>query len=228
MQTLLDIATTAAVGAGILSILVSMYLLGTWHRQENRIWTDLPLLFGIAFLVLGFNVVFIALQGAGILPDTMELFRIRSVIVAGTVIPLLIAVLHIWLPRFKHRFSHIVAVVSVYWILVSFLGPSRELIMMMNIPLMLVFVTAVLATFIVTWKTNRLQEIRSDLMVLSSILLLISQVSKIVLIGLGLGFVSDGITTLGVISAAIGITNPWFDRTVTPGVQAVASSVQTY
>ncbi len=208
-----DYSYLISILAGIASALSGMYLLYLWRKQEVRILTDLPLLFGSAFVGLGLNLMFMGAMNGSIIPDTMEVFRFRTLFfISASVVPLFFAVMHIWLSRFNKYFKHILATIISYWAIVSVFVPSRELIMLLLIPLMLVFIAGIAVTFSITWKTGRLKEVRSDFLVISSIVMIISQIVKLALNGTGMGFLADLLSATGTFIGALGLANPWYRR----------------
>jgi hypothetical protein len=69
-----------------------------------------------------------------------------------------------------------------------------------------------LVMFTITWKTGRLKEVRSDLMVFATILSIISQGGKVAMMAMGIGFVADIITAISVITYTVAMVNPWYKR----------------
>ena len=148
----------------------------------------------------------------GILPDTMEVFRIRAIVISGSALPLLVAVLNIWLPRIEKYHTRITILSIIYWVIVALLGPSQTMIMSLLIPLLLAFSLGMLLTFGITWKTGRLQEVRSDLMIVSLAIGFISQLLKIPLQTMGLDWLVVSVAAMTDVIAGIALTNPWYYR----------------
>ena len=65
-------------------------------------------------------------------------------------------------------------------------------------------------------------------MVVSTILMFISQLAKVPLTTLGLVFVADLITGISTMIAALGITNPWYNRQEPLQVQHAEILPNTY
>ncbi|NHJ13840.1 MAG: hypothetical protein EAX95_09185 [Candidatus Thorarchaeota archaeon] len=212
MQDVFDITIYSNLAAAILSVVVSFYLFYIWRRQENRLYTDLPLVFSISFLVQSMNTGVLALSTMGVLTVTIELFRFRAILIGTALIPLSVILLTIWLPRFERYYAYVIAFLAAYALAIPILGPTQELIMILVIPVILVILLGLIITFAVTWKTGRLKEVRSDLMVLSLILMVVSQTAKVPLAAMGLVVLPDLITALSTIIAALAITNPWAKR----------------
>ncbi|MFX0107144.1 MAG: hypothetical protein ACFE7R_02580 [Candidatus Hodarchaeota archaeon] len=216
MQIILDMAVYSNIAATVLSVIVSLYLVRLWKRQETRLYTDLPLVFGVSFMAQAVNTFMLAFSTMGLIEVTMEVFRVRATLIALALIPLSLVLLSIWLPRLQSRYGQILGVLTVYMVSVALLGPTEEFIMSLSIPIILVILVGLIVTFTVTWKTGRLKEVRSELMVVSIILMFISQMAKVPLTAMGLVILPDLITAISTIMAAIAITNPWYRKTESP------------
>jgi hypothetical protein len=136
--------------------------------------------------------------------------------ISGSALPLLAALLAIWLPRFQHRHAQIMLLSIAYWFTISLIGPTEVFIMALLIPLLLAFSFGMIVTFAITWKTGRLQEVRSDLMVVSIGLGFVSQAIKIPMQAAGFDWVILSIAALTAVLAGIALYNPWFRRQQAP------------
>ncbi len=213
MQNLVDISFQLSIIGGLISVLCGAYLVNLWRKQETRIITDIPLMFGGTFMAIGLNFIVMGAMNIGLIPDTMEFFRLRTLfLISGSVIPLFVAILHIWFARFRKYFPHAVVTLSGYWTIASLFGPTEQVIMLLLIPPMICTIIAVTITFGITWKTGRLKEVRSDLLVVAAILLMISQIGKLFLGTMGLEYVADLISAVGIIIGSLGLSNPWYRR----------------
>lgn len=212
MQDVIDVTVYSNLAAAVLSVAVSFYLFHIWNRQKTRLYTDLPLVFSISFLVQAMNTGVLALSTMGILNVTMDLFRVRAILIGTALIPLSVVLLVIWLPRFERYYKYVITLLAFYAFAVPLLGATQEMIMISIIPVILVILVGLIITFTVTWKTGRLEEVRSDLMVLSLLLMVVSQTAKVPLAAMGLVVLPDLITALSTIIAALAITNPWARR----------------
>ncbi|MHA2004712.1 MAG: hypothetical protein ACW975_08520 [Candidatus Thorarchaeota archaeon] len=221
MQTILDPTVISSLTTAFLSFCLSTYLYYLWRRQANRLYTDLPLMFSIIFISSAISQVLQALPLLGIIGDSVEMFRMRAFVVLVMVIPMVVVLLSILAPRLKRHHNKITAAFAVYWIAATFLGTSREQIMTLVIPFLLVLMIGWLVMFSITWKTGRLKEVRSDLMVFATILSIISQGGKIAMMAMGIGFVADIFTAISVITYTVAMVNPWYQRE-----QSTADSVE--
>jgi hypothetical protein len=203
-------AVYSNLAATILSVIVSLYLISMWKRQENRLYTDLPLVFGVSFLAQAVNTFMLAFSTMGLIDVTMEVFRVRATVIALALVPLSVVLLTIWLPRLQPQYARIIGLLTAYMVTIALLGPTQESIMLMHIPIILVILLGLIVTFVVTWKTGRLKEVRSGLMVISIVLMFISQMAKVPLTAMGLVILPDLITAISTILAAVAITNPWY------------------
>jgi hypothetical protein len=206
MQLTPDLAAIANLSSAVFSVALSMFLLALWSRQKNHLYTDLPLLFGIMFFAQALNSIIRTLPTLGIIEASLDLFRLRSLVILAVVFPLTLVALNIWLPRIRNRYSRVLAVLALYWVAVTLLAPSEGLIMLLCIPILLVLDMTMVVTFSITWKTGRLKEVRSSLMVLAFLLGFVSQLfTSMVVLDNVLLAMATGIMTLAVI-------NPWFRR----------------
>ena len=210
LQTILDPIVISSLTTAILSLCLSTYLYFLWKKQANRLYTDLPLMFSIIFISSAVSQILQALPLLGIIGDSVEMFRIRALVVLVMVVPMVVVLLSILAPRWRRHHYKITAASAIYWIVATFLGTSREQIMTLVIPFLLVLMIGWLVMFSVTWKTGRLKEVRSDLMVLATILSLVSQGGKVAMMAMGIGFVADMITAISVITYTVALVNPWY------------------
>ena len=212
MQTGQEFAITANIAAIIVSALVAVYLLRLWYRQENRIYTDLPLMFGITFASMAMNALIQTLTLTEIVPATMDVFRIRALVISGSAFPLLGALLNIWLPRIQKYHVHIMASLIAYWVLISIIGPSESFVMTLLIPLLLVFTVGMMITFAITWRTGRLKEVRSDLMILTLLIGFLSQIMRVPMTAIGLDFIPISIAAMSAVIGGLALANPWYHQ----------------
>ncbi len=196
-----DVSLILSISAALFSVMISVYLLVLWLSYENRLLTDLPLLFGVSFAFQGANTLIQALVSAAIVPDSLDVLRMRAVVILFTVLPMFVAILAIWVHRYRHYHRRACAVFVVYWSAVVFLAPSPAILMGLLIPLMTAVIAALLLTFIVTWKTRRLQEIRSGVMAVGLVLIIASQALRVPLMELGLSYVAVFVNALATILA---------------------------
>jgi hypothetical protein len=84
--------------------------------------------------------------------------------------------------------------------------------MTLVMPLIMVFGLSMIATFAITWKTGRLKEIRSDLMVISLVIGIFAQALQVPLMTTYFFYVPDALTTVSILGITLALTNPWFKR----------------
>ncbi|MHA1863830.1 MAG: hypothetical protein ACTSWA_08680 [Candidatus Thorarchaeota archaeon] len=191
MQLGTEIVIFSSVSIVIISAIVGTYFLRIWFKQSARLITDLPLVFAIMTISQAFQNVIVALQNLGIIDDSLMFFKLRSLIIAGSIIPLFGAVLQIWLPRIQRYHTRILIGLSAYWGVAAIFGASSAFIMTLTIPLILISGIMMMVTFIITWKTGRLKEIRSSVIVLSIPFAMASQVLRVPLLGTPLFYLPD-------------------------------------
>ncbi|MBD3406870.1 MAG: hypothetical protein GF411_12205 [Candidatus Lokiarchaeota archaeon] len=212
MQTSTELTAFSALGAALLSLIVGLYLFYLWRKQNVSMYTDLPFLFGITFIAMFLNMLIQSLPGLGLVEATLLLFRIRSLVIFGSAFPLLAVILIIWFPQIQHHHNKILLVLAIYWVLITLIGTSESLIMILLVPILLVLIIGLVATFFVTWRTNRLKEVRSELMMMSLILSIISQVGGVSLRAMELGWIANLVNAIATILAALAFANPWYRR----------------
>lgn len=193
----------------LISASVGIYLLRLWLRQTTRLITDLPLVFAITTISQAFQTLVLALPYAGLIEPSMNLFRLRSIIIGGSIIPIVGALLQIWLPRIIKIHNKILVSVTIYWALVALLGSTESIIMLLTIPIIVIIALMMMVTFIITWKTGRLKEVRSEVMIAAIPFALISQISRVPLLTTSLFYISDIFLAISLLITAFAFTNPW-------------------
>jgi hypothetical protein len=212
MQIGTDLVLLSSMATVVIAVSLSGYLGRKWLSQENRLITDLPLVFAIAFIGQAFNIAIVTLQHIGLLPATMIFFRIRTIGIGGSVIPIFGAILQIWAPSIQRYHNRMVYLLTLYWLGIDFLVASETLIMSLLIPVLVINGLIMMATFIITWRTGRLKEVRSELMVLSVLFGLASQVLRVPLLATSLFYVPDVLLMISMILTAVAFGNPWYNR----------------
>jgi hypothetical protein len=195
-----------------ISAVIGTYLGRKWLAQENRLLTDLPLVFAIAFVSQAFNITIVTLQHIGLLETAMIFFRIRTIGIGGSIIPIFGAILQIWAPSIQRYHNRLVYLLTLYWLTVDFIGPTEQLIMTLLIPVLLVLGIMMMATFVITWRTDRLKEVRSELMIVSVLFGMASQVLRVPLLTTSLFYVPDVLLMISMILTAVAFGNPWYNR----------------
>jgi len=212
MQT----GTEFLILSGILTVIISAatgLLLGwKWYKQEVRLTSDLPLVFSISVICQAANSLVLTLGNSGVLESTMELFRFRTLLIGGGILPISATLLQIWAPSHKKYHGRTVVLLVTYWVSVALLGASETIIMMLAIPVMIGISIMMTVTFIITWKTGRLKEVRSELLIVSILFAMTSQVLRISLMSTSLFYVPDVLLTISMICIGLGIANPWYSR----------------
>lgn len=196
----------------VISAFIGAYMGRKWLSQKARLLTDLPLVFAIAFVSQAINITFVTLQHIGLLETAMIFFRLRTVAIGGSIIPVFGALLQIWAPSIQRYHNRIVYLLALYWLVIDFVGATEELIMSLLIPVMIIIGIMMMATFIITWKTGRLKEVRSELMVISVLFGMASQVLRVPLLTTSLFYVPDVLLTISMVLTGIAFANPWYYR----------------
>lgn len=212
MQIGTDLVLLSSMATVVIAIFLSGYLGRKWLSQDNRLITDLPLVFAVAFVGQAFNIAIVTLQHIGLLPATMIFFRIRTIGIGGSIIPIFGAILQIWTPSIQRYHNRMIFLLTLYWLGIDFLGATEQLIMTLLIPVLIIFGIIMMATFIITWKTGRLKEVRSELMVVSVLFGMASQVLRVPLLTTSLFYIPDVLLTISMVLTAIAFANPWYNR----------------
>ena len=208
MQIGIELVLISSITTLVLAAFVGIYLLRIWLKQTNRLITDLPLAFAIMITFQALQTFVLALPNLGIVEESMILLRIRSVIIGGSIIPIVGALFQIWAPRIQKYHNKMLIAVTAYWLSVTILAPTEAILMSLVIPLLLIFGIMMIVTFAITWKTGRLKEVRSDLMILALILGLLSQILRVPLMTTSLFYLPNVILTLSVLTIGVAFTYP--------------------
>jgi len=212
MQIGTELVILSSLATIALSGTIGVYLLRLWRSQARRLMTDLPLVFAITTIAQAVQIFIGQAPNYGLIQPSLELFRLRAMIICFSIAPILGAILQIWAPRFQKYHNRAVILVSAIWVATILLGPNEEFIMVMVIPWILVFGVLLLATFAITWKTGRLKEVRSDLMIVSIIFSMASQSLRVPLLGSTFFYIPDILLMLSMFFIAIAFGNPWYKR----------------
>jgi hypothetical protein len=217
MQSVIEFLVLSNLVTILVSASVGIYLFRVWLHQSSRLITDLPLVFAITTLSQAFQTIVLLLPNAGLIEPSMELFRLRSIIIGGSIIPLIGALLQIWAPRIQKYHNRIMAIATVYWISIALFGSSESIVMTLTIPLIVVAGLMMMVTFIITWRTGRLKEIRSEIMVLAIPFAMTGQILRVPLLTTSLFYIPDMLLALSLAITAFAFTNPWSKRHISSG-----------
>lgn len=209
MQTSTELVLISNFITILISASVGTYLLRIWLRQSTRLFTDLPLVFAITTISQAFQTFVLALPYTGLIEPSMALFRLRSVIIGGSIIPLVGAILQIWLPRIQKYHNKILIAVTAYWVFIALFGATESIVMTLTIPIIVIAALVMMVTFIITWRTGRLKEIRSEIMIAAIPFALVSQISRVPLLTTPYFYISDIFLALSLLITVFAFTNPW-------------------
>lgn len=212
MQIGTEFVVLSGIVTIILSLMMSTYLGRKWYRQKVRLMTDLPLVFAISGVCQTLNILLLTLPNIGMLEPSMELFRLRSIVISGAIVPILGAILQIWTPSYQKYHKRVVFLLTLYWFSIALLGSSEAIIMILTIPILLIISIVMMITFIITWKTGRLKEVRSELVIVSVLFMVASQILRVPFMSTSLFYVPDILLAVSMILIALGIANPWYSR----------------
>jgi len=65
MQLITDLTLYSGIAASVLAITLAIYLILMWFRQENRLLTNLPLMFGVVFIAHAISQFMVLLSTSG-------------------------------------------------------------------------------------------------------------------------------------------------------------------
>ena len=212
MQQGTELVVLSGVLTIILSSIMSVFLGRKWYKQEVRLMTDLPLVFAISGICQAVNSLILTLPNIGLLEPTLEIFRLRSMVIGGAIVPILGAILQIWTPSYRKYHTRTVILLTMYWFSIALLGPSEAIIMILTIPILLVISFTMMITFIITWKTGRLKEVRSELLIAAVLFMIASQILRVPFMSTSLFYIPDLLIVATMFCMAIGIANPWYSR----------------
>lgn len=222
MQLGTDLVILSTITTILISATVGVYLLRLWFKQSNRLITDLPLVFGVTTISHACQILILALQNLEIIEATLPFFRLRSIIISFSIIPIVGALLQIWAPRIQRHHIKMIASVAAYWWFIALFGISESLIMIATIPLILIAGVVMMMTFIVTYKTGRLKEVRSELMVIAMAPAMASQLLRVALLNTSLFYLPDLLLTISLVFTGLAFLLP--KRKGAPGEKEETSS----
>jgi len=209
MQLAIELTFWSGILAGVIAIIGGVYLAHLWRKQPARLMTDLPLVFAFSFILQGVNMFMLSSMNAGVLPDTLEVFRIRTFVIGGSVFPFLTIIMHIWMSKYSKYFKYILSTLIVYWTIVALAATSSSMIMILVMPILIVVMFGMIVTFAITYKTGRLKEVRSGLILIAMAFMAFSQLTKVSLMAMGLSFIADTASTFGTFLIVFAVANPW-------------------
>ncbi len=208
MQLGTEFVIFSSITIVIITAIVGTYLLRLWLKQSNRLLTDLPLVFAITSISHACQTLIVALSNLGIIEPSLDFFKLRSIIISASIIPVLGALLQIWAPRIQKYHMKILMSVTAYWLLVVYFGVSDAIIMTLTIPLILLVGLMMMVTFIITWKTGRLKEIRSGVMVIALPIIMVSQILRVPLLGTSLFYIPDILLVISLVITVFAFVSP--------------------
>ena len=212
MQVGTEFVVLSGILTIILSVTMSVFLGWKWYKQKVRLMTDLPLVFAISGICQTLNMLLLTLPNIGVLEPSMELFRLRSMVIGGAIVPILGAILQIWTPSYQKYHKRFVILLTLYWFSIALLGASEAIIMILTIPVLLAISIVMMVTFMITWKTGRLKEVRSELIIVSVFFMMASQILRVPFMTTSLFYIPDLLLAASMICIALGIANPWYFR----------------
>ncbi len=184
---------------------IGCILLAKWIRGEKRFYTDMPFLFGIAMLFAAAGESAEVLMDLGLLPTELIIFKIRTTIVAFTLIFWLIATVLIWFserPRLGYLIviGYIIILLSVIW-----LAPEINLVRLWVMPFLFALFIVFVITFILAWYWKRLPDVHGLVMAIGVIIAMFGQALKVSFSTIGLTWVSEIIDLVGLSILALGL-----------------------
>ena len=185
--------------------LIGFILLAKWFRGKNRFYTDMPFLFGIAMLFAAAGESLDVFMDLSILPAELLIFKIRTTIVAFTLIFWLIATVLIWFNE-RPRLGYLIVTVYIAVLLsVIWLAPEINLVRLWVMPFLFALFVVFVITFILAWYWKRLPDVHGLVMAIGVIIAMFGQALKVPLSTMGLTWVSEIIDLVGLSILAVGL-----------------------
>lgn len=200
----------------IVSMIAATYLIQKWYNQKARLPFDLPLMFGVVFVASAFSQFIKSSQMVGFLPATLEIFRVRSLVIAWIFLPWALVLMRIMWPSGIKWHKRLWGILTAVTVGMSLFAPSQAMIQTYQTTWILVVILGVIITFAITWKTGRLKEVRSELVLLGSFLAIVSQIGQIMWTAVGLAWIADVITLLSITAYTLALVNPWYQSETAP------------
>jgi len=185
--------------------LIGCILLAKWFRGANRFYTDMPFLFGIAMLFAAAGESLDVLMDLSILPAELVIFKIRTTIVAFTLIFWLIATVLIWFNERQRVGYSIVILYIIILLSVIWLAPEINLVRLWVMPFLFALFIVFVITFILAWYWKRLPDVHGLVMAIGVIIAMFGQALKVPLSTIELTWVSEIIDLVGLSVLALGL-----------------------
>ncbi len=179
------------------ALFLSTLLIFKWNKTQPKYYSDLPFLFGISILFIGFSTLLNLIYSIAFFLPEIILFQIRGVLICITAVSMFIGVLKIWLPE---NFKLLISSGFIYalsFLSILFISTSPSLIVTYTSPFIAINIILVVATFSVVYVKRRLPSINPILIILGALIILISQLMKAFSLVLSLILVPDLLSIIG-------------------------------
>ena len=177
--------------------LLSAILIFKWARVKIKFYSDLPFLFGVSILFIGFSTLLNLIYSITFFIQEIILFQARGVLICITAVTMFIGVLKIWLPENYKLLISGGLIYTISFLTILFISTSPTQIVAYTSPFIAINIILVVATFGVVYVKHRLPLINSPLIILGSLVILISQLVKAFSPILSLLLIPDLISIIG-------------------------------
>ncbi|WEU40956.1 MAG: hypothetical protein OdinLCB4_003350 [Candidatus Odinarchaeum yellowstonii] len=199
----------------VVSFLLSILLIFKWRETKTRFYSDLPFLFGVSILFIGFSTLLNLIYSLTFFITEITLFRIRGVLICITAVTMFTGVLKIWLPEKIKLLIVSGLIYAISFLIILFITPSASLIITYTSPFIAVNIIFVVVTFSVVYLKRRLPSINPLLIIAGALIILASQLLKAVLPTPFAVFTPDVASLVGWVVFTLGflVKAPYFKTT---------------
>lgn len=185
-------------------ILIGGLLFFRWYRTERHFYTDMPFLFAFSLFFAAIGESVEVGFDTGILPITLDFFKIRATIVTMSFVFYFLATMLIWLDEHR-RTSHVLTLTyTILFLITIWVAPSIELVRLWAMPFLLIVFVLFIITFLWVWWMKRLPEVHGLILTIGVLIAMVGQFSKTPLDAIGLLWLSEIIDLIGLIVFAAG------------------------
>ncbi len=210
-----------------IEITVGLLLLQKWRRHSPRFTSDLPFIFGLLLMLIGFGETMDILMDGGILLTILEIQKIRiSFVIAGLSL-LFFSLFQIWTP--KKIGLKIIGTMSFSgsWTILHLLAPTREIVYSISAVYFVMCSVPYFVTFALVYRYHRLPEVDARFILISTMLLFVGQVFKTWFLINGILWISETIDLLGWAMIFVGFNHPApYALTQSPVVSSAKKPIQ--
>ncbi|MHA1916712.1 MAG: hypothetical protein ACTSUV_00140 [Candidatus Ranarchaeia archaeon] len=196
------------VAKAITELVLGFVLINKWKKSFNRMYTDLPFLFGLSIVMVGLGESMDAVMDLGLIMYSVEIFKIRWLFLVAMMGFMLFALTNIWIHNRKVLKTIIPVLFSGSWLLISLILPDRASLYQVLIIYLGVFLVPFVITFSLLYIHKRLPEVNSGMLLLGIFIMMIGQFSKSAFLLIGILWISELIDLFGFVFISYGFIKP--------------------